>query len=188
MSHEAEGVEVMMDSQDLRALLTAVDALAGGATILEYGSGGSTRIFANHLGDDLNLFSVEHNNEWFLKVGDMLKDHPVRDRVQRVLAPLDFHPGLWRFARPEEEMAAGAKHYIWAPDTYHVDWSKVGMALVDGIARGPCLAYLLTRLNPGTPVFLHDYKGRETWYDWAVNLYTFVAQHDLTIELRSPTK
>lgn len=195
MSIKVNGIEVMMSTQDLDALMTCADELLEDKTILEYGSGGSTSMFADKLGATRKLLSIEHNPDWFKKVGERLALHPAADRITRVLAPLSFHPSLWKFARPEEEMGAGADQYIWAPETAcwgprgtFLDWKTVGLVFVDGIARGPCLAYLRTRLLPGTPVFLHDYKGRENWYLWAAQLYTFVAQHDLTIELRVPNK
>jgi hypothetical protein len=186
MSIMVNGIEVMMSQQDLDALLAPVDAtLLAGSTILEYGSGGSTSIFADKLGFTHNLFSVEHHKEWFEKVGKRLEGHPNEERIARVLAGLSFHIGIYKFARPEEEMGAGAREYIWAPENA-VEWCKVGLVLVDGISRGPCLAYLRTRLNPGTPVFLHDYVGRETWYDWACDLYDRVQVHDLMLEMRVP--
>lgn len=190
MSHVFEGISVMMHEEELQAILTAVKALPTNSTILEYGSGGSTSVFANYLGDTHKLCSVEHDKTWYKTVGERLEGHPNGDRVTRILAPLDFHQGLWRFAHPYEEMAAGTAHYIWAPEHNPEgwDWTTVGLVLVDGIARGPCLAYLRNKLNPGTPVFLHDYKGRENWYDWAVELYERVTQNDLLLELRVPTK
>lgn len=190
MSHTVNGIEVMMSEQDLAPLVSTLKIYAHPITVLEYGSGGSTSVFADHLGDQHRLCSVEHHKGWYETVGNRLANHPASDRITRILAPLSFHTSLWKFARPEEEMGAGAEHYIWAPERNPEgwNWSNVGLAFVDGIARGPCLAYLRTRLSPGTPVFVHDYTGREVWYDWAVNLYNRVNVHDLTIELRVPAK
>lgn len=190
MSHQYEGVEVMMHPEELQEILTAVRALPEGSTILEYGSGGSTSIFANHLGDTHKFCSVEHDVPWYEKVGERLAGHANEARITRILAPLSFHKGLWRFSHPAEEMAAGMEYYIWAPENNPEgwDWKTVNLVLVDGIGRGACLAFLRTKLNPGTTVFLHDYTGRETWYDWAVKLYDRVKQTSLILELRVPTK
>jgi hypothetical protein len=190
MSHVFEGVQVMMHEEELQEILVALDALPSPSTILEYGSGGSTSIFANHLGYTHRLYSVEHDKGWYEKVSERLAGHPNDERITRILAPLQFHQGLWRFAHPYEEMPSGAEYYIWAPENNPEGWSweNVNLVLVDGICRGPCLAYLRTKLNPGTTVFLHDYTGREIWYDWAVKLYDRVKQTNLILELRVPTK
>lgn len=190
MSHQYEGVKVMMHPEELQELLVAVNALRPGSTILEYGSGGSTSIFANHLAETNTLCSVEHDKGWFDTVTTRLEGHANGARITRILAPLSFHQGLWKFARPEEEMAAGLAHYIWAPENNPEgwDWKTVNLMLVDGIGRGACLAALRTKLNPGTTVFLHDYPGRENWYDWAVHLYDIVKQTSLILELRVPNK
>ena len=103
MSIEVRGIEVMMSQQDLDALLKPAEALPSGSIILEYGSGGSTSMFADALGYDRSLFSVEHHAEWFAKEGKRLEGHPNSDRITRILAPLDFHIGLRSAqARPQE--------------------------------------------------------------------------------------
>jgi hypothetical protein len=43
--------------------------------------------------------------------------------------------------------------------------------LVDGIGRGPTAAFLSRRVKDSAHVIIHDYKGRELWYDWAANCY-----------------
>lgn len=190
MSHVYEEVEVMMHPEELQEILQALKDIPENSTILEYGSGGSTSIFANHLGPKQNFSSVEHDRPWFDKVAERVKEHPNAARITYIFANLAFHKGLYRFARPEEEMAAGLENYVWCPERNPDgwDWSKVNLVLVDGIGRGACLAALRTVLNPGTTVFLHDYTGRENWYDWAVKLYTRVKQTNLLLELRVPNK
>jgi hypothetical protein len=90
---------------------------------------------------------------------------------------------LFRWARPEEEMGCGCAKYIQPAGI--PDWKDIDMVLVDGIARGPCLATLKLYLRKGVTVFLHDYdEERAVWYDWAVNMYDRVELSDKLLKLR----
>jgi len=169
---------------------------------IEYGTGGSTCMFAELMRDQQRLFTIEHNREWYDKVVEALKDIPGGRRVHMNLRePLDgrmmlrtmedgteipipesdFRP----YSSPYEELPFGMESYIWAKDVW-IDWPTVGLAFVDGVARGPVLAALRGRLLPGRLVMLHDYPGREVWYDWAVRLYTRIGTYGGGLLLEVP--
>jgi hypothetical protein len=183
------GLEVMMSTTDWIPLATRID-LCDPGTILEYGSGISTVAIADVLTEHPKhrLVSVEHDAEWYAHVNTLLENHPAREQVRLIHAPLDFHPSIWRYAHPAEETGAGAAKYIHPLSHELGEWFDVRLAFVDGIARGPCLATCWMSLEPGTPVFLHDYRGREEWYDWALQAYERVELYDLMLELRVPSK
>lgn len=51
-------------------------------------------------------------------------------------------------------------------------------------SRGAVLASLIPKLTPGAVVLMHDYIGREHWYNWAVQLYTVESISGTMIKLR----
>lgn len=172
----------MMSEQDADAMKAVIAALPENARLIEFGCGGSTTMIASVLKPTQHLYSIEHNPGWYTKVKMALDNFPL---VSMYLAPLDMPMDRWRFAQPEEEMGACAYDYI---HPLKEGWENIDFAFVDGIARGPVLATLRTKLRPGTPVLVHDYTGRETWYKWATDLYDRVSQHDLMLVLRVPEK
>ncbi len=46
---------------------------------------------------------------------------------------------------------------------------EIGAVLVDGVARGACLAVARQLVRPGVKVFLHD--SDRPWYSWAKKLW-----------------
>ena len=85
----------------------------------------------------------------------------------------DGETGIWPFGQPYEETPVACADYIHANEI-PIPWAKVELVLVDGFVRGAVLAVIRTKVTQGIAVFLHDYAGREWWYDWAVRLYTVV--------------
>jgi hypothetical protein len=159
------------------------------AKLVEWGSGGSTTMFLENMGDGHTLYSIEHNEGWFEKVTEVLKDHPRRSQLVYMFIPPEVQLSFWGYGQPKEENPCFLREYlnpeiafegtrIWDADMY----------LVDGIARGANLAVINRRslpiLGPGASVeegtlpyhspdvFIHDYKGREEWYQWAVDMYS----------------
>ena len=63
---------------------------------------------------------------------------------------------------PREEQTYGLHDYIC-----HYE-EGVDTILVDGMARGACLAMAYIKY-PDATVFLHD--ANRDWYDWATSLY-----------------
>lgn len=146
-----------MAENQRRAILREIP---DGGTMLEFGSGGSSVWFAREMqeeGDGATLYSIEHNKQWF--------DRMLEVRAARSLwnwSPLYRpvkHEG--KNATPFEECPAGAASYL-------LNLPVCDVVLVDGIARGACLATLAAMRFPGV-VFLHD--SNRDWYDWAVALF-----------------
>lgn len=182
---------VLLDESDKVALTEAAQAIPDDGYIVEWGMGGSTLIFADQLKPQQHLISIEHNREWFEKVQTSLANHPAHDRIHMVFVLPELPLYVYAFAQPQEEMPAGCKYYIdptriVGAMPHPFDWHRASFVLVDGIARGPVLASLRSKLLSNTPVYLHDYVGREMWYDWAVNLYDIDARVGVLLKLRVP--
>lgn len=143
-------------------------------TLVEWGCGGSTVFFLDNLKENQYFITIEHNKAWYDKMVDRVKDHPNKDRHVFLFIPPHEIPNNY-YARPEEEMPCGLGEYI-CPDMDIITTADV--FLVDGIARGPIAAFLSRKVKSGAEVIIHDYKGRENWYDWAVACYDYSKQPD----------
>lgn len=160
----------MMTVDDQRVLLDVINNAEDDAVFVEFGGGGSSLMFASRLKDTQRLITIDHNPEWYEKIAEAIAPYPnaevhlITPKVQP-----NFHP----FGHPYEEVPMACAPYIHALGI-DIPWDKVGCVLVDGIARGAVMAAVRTKLKPFTAVLIHDYIGREEWYDWAVELYDVV--------------
>jgi len=188
-----------MRPAELDALTAILATLSPTAHIVEFGSGGSTVWLANHLQFGQHLFSIEHDPVWYQKVRTELDQYPQHLRqlfVHLVLredtlkmeilkVTLDGPTnGLLMTAYVDvsrytpEESSAGRNGYLNLE--YGNDWNRTELVVVDGVARGCCLALLRTVLPPGCLVLLHDYEACESeasrveWYQFGVRLYQSV--------------
>lgn len=151
-----------MNEDEQRLLNDVLAGLPHNAHIVEWGSGGSTKFIAKRLKHEQRLYTIEHNHEWYDKVASRVSQFNVEQIYARPTLPLS----VYGYATEMEENPAGLTEYLWP----NVDWSKVHLVLVDGIARGACMALSAIRCVSGTQVLLHDYTGREYRYEWAVSL------------------
>jgi SAM-dependent methyltransferase len=99
---------------------------------LEFGSGNSTLWFANHI---RHLTSVEHNEVWYRKVQQMLKESH-QDNVDYHFVPRD---------KEDEEGDQSA----YVGQTERFDANSLDIVLVDGIYRDYCVLNVLNLLRPG---------------------------------------
>lgn len=163
-------LDILMTLDDQTRLRELVRECPDDAVILEYGMGGSTLLMAEELRATQRLISIDHNPEWYHKVKTAIVDTGHAHHVSLFLKTPDLEPQFWPFGHPHEETPVACFDYIHAGGV-PVPWSTLSMVFVDGFVRGPVLAAIRTKLPSGIPVLLHDYKGREEWYDWAVGLY-----------------
>lgn len=166
-----------------------------GTTMTEWGSGGSTAMFVKYF-DTGRLTSIEHNEEWYNKVGEeiVIGDTYRRECVENLvyLYKPPMYEGhkidirFYGYGIPFEENPCFASTYIdpsadvmatgiWDSDVY----------FVDGICRGAVLATIQAKAkNRNAAVFVHDYYGHEKrvpWYQWASSLYRDVQQVGSTL-------
>ena len=150
--------DILVRKDEKACLIESVLALPDDAQLLEYGSGGSTELFASLLKPGQHLTSIEHNQTWKDTVECELVELGLQEKVTLIFVPLPQA----KYAIPDEEkILPNSEPYQNPP----VDWSKISWVFVDGIMRGPILSEIRCKLTPGTPVFLHDFCGRESWYE-----------------------
>lgn len=167
-------MEPMMTIDDQRQLIATIEHAPDDALFVEFGGGGSTLMFARHMRNDQRLITIEHNPEWYAKIKSALVDGDPANRVSVYLRTPEAEPTFYPFGHPYEEVPVACDAYIHT-DNIPISWRNVYAVLVDGFVRGAVLSVLRGRLATDTLVFLHDYTGREPWYDWAVRLYDIVA-------------
>lgn len=149
------------------------------ATYMEWGSGGSTLwLNQQNIQQELGhtIISVEHNVGWYEDVRKALNNYlsPTEKDFLYLLKQSKFDGitvGEQRIpfiATPFEEMPVALSHYIHPEE---VDFSTVDVFLVDGLARGACLANIKMFAKTGAKIFLHDIDQREEWYQWATDLW-----------------
>lgn len=166
----SEPLPILLSHPERAALLAAAHALPPDGLIVEWGSGGSTRLLGE---TGRRVVSIEHDLEWVRKV-QADTAHLPNVEIRHHASPFKTY-----FGQPEEESPAGLEGYIieFPP--------RAGLFFVDGLARGAVLATIRRVARPEARIFLHDYHGREAWYEWALWPYKKVALTDSLLELHA---
>ena len=112
---------------------------------LEFGSGRSTRWFADRVG---HLTSVEHEAQWHGQVARQLAAAGVTN-VTYLLVPLN-HPE----AAAEREVYEPTPDYVAVAD--RVADASLGFAVVDGHYRTACVKHLVPKVAPGGYLLVDD--------------------------------
>jgi hypothetical protein len=154
-----------------------------GKKYLEWGSGGSTLWYIDEvIKNKVNtqIISVEHHADWYNKVKSAVDNHLAPSEEQFLYLHKEAPWSSITFNSPQgnipfnvvstpfEEVTAGLAEYINPPE---IDLSDIDVFLVDGLGRGGCLATIKASIKKDAVVFLHDIDGRESWYQWALDLW-----------------
>lgn len=197
-------VVILMTIPEQDALKAMIADAPDDAVFVEYGCGGSTCLFAAHMRSGQRLYSIEHDKNWFHRIGTVLGDMNRQGEIFLYWKPaakgrkLGYKVGdtvhtvedhqFRIYGSPTEELAHGLEDYIHTTDT-DIPWSQVHCVFVDGVARGAVLAIIRHKLSPGAMVILHDAADRAEWYKWAVNgLYETQGLLDSMLWLTVPQK
>lgn len=134
-------------------------------TMLEWGSGGSTKAFLEQLPFIEKLVSLEHDKAWFERVSQLVKD----DRLEFHHVGPDVAPPPRGETKEERQVYKAwekrcetdlscMKQYVGFPATLDTVFDFI---LVDGRARCFCLAEGWKLLRPGGIIMLHDAQREE---------------------------
>lgn len=180
-----------LDDDEIGYLKNFLAKKADGAQMTEWGSGGSTTMFAPYF-ETGRFISIEHNEEWFNKVAaELLVMHDRGELTKAAtsnavycIAPPMLDIRFYGYGVPYEENPVYAANYI-SPVIPDVDIWESDIYFVDGICRGAILATIAVKAKKrDASVFLHDYYGpenREPWYKWATGLYSSVEKVGSTL-------
>ena len=158
---------VWMDAVEREQVLGTLRSLAP-RRMLEWGAGGSTRLFLEALPSLKELVSIEHDRQWHAAVAKAIDD----PRLQLHFVPPDSPapPGSIR----DPEVQSWAKRAEFEPSlmrSYVQRARDVGgpfdAVFVDGRARRFCISAGFELLRPGGVLILHD--AQRTDYHDVVN-------------------
>lgn len=149
-------------------------ALPENGTLLEWGVGGSTVWLLERLKPGQRIISIEHHPAWGTDARKEIEAKGLSEKWTIIIVSTGSFAELVN-AEPGEELPVGLDLYIHPRHTraigVGVDFREIDVYLVDGIARGACLATISKIGRVGAPVFLHD--TQRDWYGWAENLLWF---------------
>lgn len=174
--------------QDL--LIRWVKAQDDNTDFVEYGCGGSTLMLAEVLKPNQRLWSIEHNPTWAINIAtEVSAFQNANNTTLTLLPPFDnrtmvlttgdgktvpLTEDLLRpYGSPMEELPMGLEKYLRGIEVVP-QMDTIRLITVDGVARGATLRTIrhhLDEVDAPVMVFLHDYVGREVWYDWALYDY-----------------
>ena len=150
-----------MSPDEIRFLLPHLNS---STNMLEYGSGYSTKMFAEHVG---SLTTVEHHGKWYEEVKRLCSNY---DNIEHVHVPMNVNrmslvPPDWK-KRPESlygfptPWECVVDYCLW-PLKQKTKWDVV---FIDGRARQIVGAMVLNNLHEDSVVFVHDYVDRERYF------------------------
>lgn len=158
---------VWMHPIEFSQVLAVLHAV-GPRSMLEWGSGGSSRAWLEALPGLERLWSVEHHREWGQRVRESIDDPRFHLELQ---APPEHDPEPEHQAGNKETAAAHRAwcmrceddpqlmaHYVRAPERAGV---RFDVALVDGRARVHCVRKAWELVRPGGVILLHDAQRPE---------------------------
>jgi hypothetical protein len=173
-----------LDEDEIGYLKNFMSKKSDGAQMIEWGSGGSTVMFAPYF-ETGKFVSIEHNPEWFTKVNAEINrlceageiSQACVNNMTYCFTPLDVDIRFYGYGVPYEENPCFASTYI-QPNVPGFDVWDSDIYFADGICRGAILSTIFAKAKKrDAAVFLHDHHGpeqREAWYKWATDLYPCV--------------
>jgi hypothetical protein len=172
--------EVQMNQDEIESVVSKISNLGSDGLMVEWGSGGSTVKWLESMKDNQRLISIEHNKEWYDKVNGYVQS---RDDIKNRLTyyhQAEKYPAIepLRITNHEyphhvgtilEEHPFGLDQYFF-PDA---DILSADIFFIDGLSRG-AIALMVNFLaqKDNAVVYIHDYVGREHWYNWATQFFT----------------
>jgi len=131
----------------------------------EWGSGGSTLFIAQRV---KNLVSIEHNPDWYVKIGQLLKEKGFSNCRYFLKEPQAG--GTDYFSSSKYYRGFSFEEYCKIIDSYPDNYFD--LVLVDGRARTFCISHALKKIRPRGYLLLDDSDntgyapGKELLKDW----------------------
>lgn len=157
-----------------------VDAYTNAATILEYGSGGSTIVAADLPGK--TVFSVESDAGWAAGFSSWFAVNPPKSTVHLHVVDIG-ETGDW--GTPVDKRGWRRYHQYPLSVWDRADFIHPDVVLIDGRFRLACFLTVLYRISRPVAVFFDDYRNRTVYHraEAFVQPSTFIgrmARFDLT--------
>lgn len=170
---EGSSMEILMSQEEFDEIKGSIEKLPEFGKIVEWGSGGSTLAWLSLLKPTQKLVSIEHNKEWYDKINKWIDERGlVGSEFTYVLQQPAYSDYEHGYATIAEEHPYGLRDYI-IPPSAHAKVLDADIFFIDGIARAATAAIILLFCeNPNAIFYIHDYTGREAWYDWLLGRIT----------------
>lgn len=136
-------------------------------SVFEWGSGGSTLFFVK-LEEVKHLVSIEHNQEWYEKVGNQAGwagEHYHIPYEQGEIGPDKADPDHYKSGSTELG-PVNFKRYASAIDEYGL----FDLILIDGMARASCLKHAISHVKAGGCIVL-DNADRDYYLAQTAHLF-----------------
>lgn len=136
--------------------------LSKNMVVFEYGSGGSTLFFSKRV---KKLISVEHDNIWYSRVFDILKDENISNCTYLLFKPQLAFDNQPDFTDPYGFTSNSPEYTNMSFETYVKTLDKFpdnsfDLVFIDGRTRPSCILHALDKVRPGGFLML-DNSERE---------------------------
>lgn len=154
----AAPLQAILSPAELELFLSSIPAQG---TVLEFGAGGSTKIFMEK--GVSRLFSVESDLNW---IKHMMHDAAIQKGLaQKKLSFLyaDIGPTVAYGAPARKDPEVSWLRYhrdVWRV----IPGDEVRHVLIDGRFRVACTLQCLLRCRPDTSIFIHDFNNRPHYH------------------------
>ena len=125
--------------------------LTGDMRVFEWGSGGSTLFLVKRV---KNLISLEHNPEWYEKIGPLIKEKGFSNCQYILKEP---KPGSNYLSSSKRYAGLSFEEYCRAIDSYPDNFFD--LVLVDGRARNFCVYLAMKKVRSKGFIFVDDTHG-----------------------------
>lgn len=133
------------------------------ATVMEWGSGGSTIAFSKKV---KKYYSVEHSYEWYTKMKEQVPNNVTLFYKPSAELPVNYNQSEYR-------------HYKEYLDVVYSIGELFDVVLIDGRARRLCALKIIPYLKPDAIVIIHDWCLRPM-YHCVLDYYDVVDRIDDT--------
>jgi hypothetical protein len=132
--------------------------LSNSMKVYEYGSGGSTLYFADHVG---SVVSVEHDKEWYNAAAAVINKEALAHVAYRLIEPVSYEGPQLDFLQPEHYTSSFREYkgyefstYARSIDAYADD--TFDLVVVDGRVRASCILHALSKIKKGGALLLDN--------------------------------
>lgn len=147
--------------------------------VLEFGSGGSTRYFAEKTA---TVYSIEHDQAWYREIHRALVTFP---SVNHVLVEAERRDGPSCYKSVHGLSSDGLNFEKYAHAADHLPDASIDLLVIDGRVRPKCLIQTKSKLKPGG-ILLFDNADRSSYQatieselkGWKMEIYNGVTVHD----------
>jgi hypothetical protein len=126
--------------------------------VYEYGSGGSTLYFADHVA---SVVSVEHDKEWYNAAAAVINKEALAHVTYRLVEPLSYKGPALDFLQPQHYTSSFQEYkgyefstYARSIDEYAND--TFDLVVVDGRVRASCILHAIPKIKKGGALLLDN--------------------------------